>query len=81
MVLEIPADIARRVSDSDFRLDLAVGMYASGDVTVSRGAHLCGLSHLQFQQELGRRQIPVHYGVADLRQDLANTESCGGLWS
>lgn len=52
------------------RVDLAAGLFADGRVTVARGARVAGLFHLQFQRELGRRQIPVHYDVGEFERDL-----------
>jgi predicted HTH domain antitoxin len=67
-----------RVRASDLLLDLALGMYASNRVTLGRAAEIAGLSQLDFQRELGRRRIPLHYDLEDFQADLrAVREICG----
>ena len=41
-----------------------------GKITLGRAAKIASLMQLDFQQELGRRGIPIHYDVEDLRSDL-----------
>ncbi len=58
------------LSPSEARLDLAIGMYSSGRVTMGTAAEVADLSTPQFQRELGRRRIPVNYSAENLEQDL-----------
>jgi len=51
-------------------LDLAVGLYSESRVTLGRAARVAGVSPSEFMKELGRRQVPMHYDVADLAADL-----------
>lgn len=66
----LPHRIEAMLSPSEARLDLAIGMYASGRVTMETAAEAADLSIPEFQQELGRRHIPVNYTAEDLAQDL-----------
>ncbi|PIZ47049.1 MAG: hypothetical protein COY42_09410, partial [Armatimonadetes bacterium CG_4_10_14_0_8_um_filter_66_14] len=36
-----------------------------------KARELAGMALWQFRQLLGSRQIPVHYGVAELEEDVA----------
>jgi predicted HTH domain antitoxin len=51
-------------------LDLAVGLFTERRVTLGRAARIARMSQSDFQRELGRREIPIHYDVEDLRADL-----------
>lgn len=52
------------------RLELAVGLYAGGQISLGKGAEIAGTSKIDFQQELGRRHICINYTVEDARQDI-----------
>lgn len=70
MNLVLPECIEARLSPRDARLDLAVGMYSSGRVTMGTAAKVADLSVSEFQRELGRRGISVNYTAEDLIHDL-----------
>ena len=52
------------------RLELAVALFANNEASVARAARIAGLNHLEMQRELGKRKIPMHYGIEDFEQDL-----------
>ena len=72
MTVTIPDEAVRGLltSPDEARKELAASLYASGRATMGRAAKIAGLSYIDMQRELYRRQIPMHYGVADLEQDL-----------
>lgn len=70
MNLVLPARLEQEIDPAQARLDLAVGMYSSGRVTMGRAAEVAAMSIPAFQRELGRRQIPVNYSAEDLAYDL-----------
>ncbi len=70
MNVTLPNQLEAKLGPEELRLDLAVGMYSSGRVTLGTAAEVAGLSIPQFQRELGRRRIPVNYTAADLSYDL-----------
>jgi predicted HTH domain antitoxin len=51
-------------------LDLAVGLFTERRVTLGRAAAVARVTQLDFQQELARRGIPIHYDVEDLQADV-----------
>jgi predicted HTH domain antitoxin len=59
-----------KVTPDRLRLEMAVGLYASEEVTLGQGATIAEISQSQFQRELGRRGICIHYGVTELEEDL-----------
>ena len=50
--------------------DFAIGLYSEGKVTLGRAAEVASSSQTEFLQELGRRHIPIHYDVQDLKADI-----------
>ncbi len=52
------------------RLDLAIGLFTDRRITLGRAAEIARTTQLAFQQELGRRGIPIHYDLEDLRADV-----------
>jgi predicted HTH domain antitoxin len=70
MNVVLPDRVEARLKPQEVRLDLAVGMYSSGRVTMGTAAEVADLSIPEFQRELGRRRIPVNYTAEDLTYDL-----------
>jgi len=65
------------VTPERLRLEMAVGLYASEEVTLGQAANIAGVSQTQFLHELGRHGVCIHYGVGDLEQDLKTLDSFG----
>jgi predicted HTH domain antitoxin len=72
MDLHLPDDLVRGIemSEDEWMLDLAIGLYVDRRVTLGRAAELARISKPAFLDELGRRQIPVNYDLDDLEGDL-----------
>lgn len=70
MQITLPSDLEQKLDAGQVQLDLAVGMYAAGRVTLGRAAEIAGVTQMQFQRELASRKIPLHYDRADLAADL-----------
>ncbi len=52
------------------QIELACALYARGAMTQAQAAGLAGLDRFEFGEELARRNVPRHYGEADLAADL-----------
>lgn len=59
-----------RLTEKEARLELAVALFAQDRATLAQAARLAGLPFLDFQRELGRRKIPIHYGKEQLEADM-----------
>ena len=70
MNLSLPPDIERRLSTTDARLHLGIGLYMDQRVTLGQGAAVAGISTSDFLAELGKRRIPIHYDVEDALADI-----------
>jgi predicted HTH domain antitoxin len=58
------------VTEPEARLDFAVGLFADGKASLGKAAEIAGVPYLDFMRELGRRHIPLHTSVEDLRDDV-----------
>jgi predicted HTH domain antitoxin len=77
LTVEIPGEIveALRLPPQDalprLRLELAVALYAQNILGAGKSAELASMSRLEFDDEVARRHVPMHYDPSDLGQDLA----------
>jgi predicted HTH domain antitoxin len=74
MTVTIPDDAIGKMTPEQVRLELAVALFAANKATLARAARIAGLPYLAFQRELGRRQIPMHYGLAEYEADMRTLE-------
>lgn len=72
VLIEIHDDALRglQLTQTQAVLDLAVGLFTERRVTLGRAAEIARMTQSDFQRELGRRGISIHYDVDDLRADL-----------
>jgi len=45
-------------------------LFTKQHTSLCRGAKIARITQLDFQRELGRRGLPIHYEVEDLQSDL-----------
>ena len=76
MSIVIPDEIvqATRLTVSELMQELALALFQREKLTLGQASRLAGMSQWQFQQLLGSRGIPVHYGVDDFEADLRTLE-------
>jgi len=61
-----------KMSESEVKQELALSLYAARKVTLIQAADVAGVGFFEFQGWLRDREIPQHYGIEDLEQDLRN---------
>ena len=66
------------LTEAQARLDFAVGLFTERRVTLGRAADIAKLPQSDFQHELGRRGIPIHYDLEDFQDDLRTLASLRG---
>lgn len=74
MELVLPKPWEKRLSPQSAALHLAIGLFVSEEATLGQAAQAAGLSQADFLLELGRRRIPIHYGMEELAEDLKAVE-------
>ncbi|MEO6755448.1 MAG: UPF0175 family protein [Chthoniobacteraceae bacterium] len=70
MQITLPAPLEASLTESRAAVHLAIGLFTAEEVTLGQAAEAAGMSQLDFMRELGRRKIPMHYGVEELAEDL-----------
>jgi predicted HTH domain antitoxin len=72
MLVELEDEIlvAGKISIEDLRLGIALWLFQEKNVALGKCAELAGMHKIQFQRELAKRRIPVHYDEEDLQRDM-----------
>lgn len=74
MQLTVPEELNITLTPREAALRLAIGLFVCEDATLGQAAQVAGIPQADFQMELGRRRIPIHYGMEDLEDDLKTVE-------
>ena len=71
MVFNVPDPILQQagVSPSEILLKLAILLFQEDRISLSQASKLADLHMVEFQKELARRNIPIHYGQEDYQND------------
>ena len=64
-----------QISETDLKLEIALLLFQQEKITLGTASQFASMNQLEFQRILGSRQIPIHYGVEDFRQDLRTLET------
>lgn len=72
MILTIDDKILKGIiiSESEAKLDFALGLYIDEKVTLGQAANIASLSQGEFLKELGKRKIHFHYDIEEFEKDL-----------
>lgn len=72
MTITLPEGVVEQtgLSEARIKLEVAVALFERDVLTLAQGAAVAGLHRMQLQEELARRQVPLHYGTEELREDL-----------
>lgn len=54
----------------ELKTEMAVWLFQQDRLTLGKAAILAGIDRISFQRLLASRKIPMHYGLADLEQDV-----------
>jgi predicted HTH domain antitoxin len=66
---------APRLSEAEVRRELAIVLYQREKLSLGRAAEFAGMKKFEFNELLADRGIPMHYGMAELEQDLVTARS------
>ena len=72
MGLMIPEEVlhASHLTSLELKREIAVMLFGQDRLTLGQASELAEMSQRQFLALLSSRQIPVHYGEAELAKDL-----------
>lgn len=61
---------AARISEAEFKLEIAALLYRRGRLTLGQAARLAGLSQARMRLTLAAQGIAPNYGVNEFAEDL-----------
>jgi predicted HTH domain antitoxin len=61
---------ATHMTELELKRELAVALFQQERLTLAQASRLAEMNQLEFQAFLADRQIPVHYGIQEFREDL-----------
>ncbi len=72
MTITIPDSVLRRtgLTEAQIKLEVALALFQTEALTLAQAATVAGLHRMQFQEELAKREIPLHYGIDELKEDV-----------
>jgi predicted HTH domain antitoxin len=72
MTITIPDHLLQQSghTEAQVRLQVAISLFQADIFTLAQAARMAGLPRIAFQQELAKRQIPLHIGEEEVQQDL-----------
>ncbi|MEQ1746279.1 MAG: UPF0175 family protein [Saprospiraceae bacterium] len=72
MKVEIADDLIKKsgMTVEEIMLRLAIMLFQEEKLTLGQAADFAGLHQIQFQHELLKRKIPIHYGENEFESDL-----------
>jgi predicted HTH domain antitoxin len=81
MPVTIPDEVltAAHLTEPELRQELALTLFQQERLTLAQASRLAGMGQLAFQALLAERQIPIHYGVEEFRDDLRTLRQMGRL--
>ena len=76
MTIEISDKLLKQsgLSVEELMLRIAIEFFKEEKMTLGQASQLAGLHQVQFQQELAKRKIPIHYGVEEFEADMRTLE-------
>ena len=70
---------AAHLSEPEVKRELALALFQKERLTLAQASRLAEMGQLAFQAVLAERQIPIHYGVEEFREDLRTLRQTEGL--
>jgi predicted HTH domain antitoxin len=72
MIVEIPDQVLTQagLTSKELLLRVALLLFQEEKITLGQASKLSGIHQFEFQKELAKREIPIHYGEEDFERDL-----------
>ena len=64
-----------QMSEAELLQEIAVMLFQKERFTLGQASRFALMNQLQFQRLLASRQIPLHYDIAELREDVKSLEA------
>lgn len=63
-----------QMSEAELLTEIAIMLFEKERFTLGQASRFGRMSQLQFQRLLASRKIPLHYDIAELREDVKSLE-------
>lgn len=72
MTVEIPNNVLEQtgLSSDELLLKVALLLFQEERLTLGQASRLAGMHQFEFQKELAKRRIPIHYGEEEFERDI-----------
>ena len=67
------------MTNEELAVEMAVHLFEIGKLSLGQASKMAGMSQWDFQQVLGSRNIPLHYGVEEFEKDMKTLKEHGWL--
>jgi predicted HTH domain antitoxin len=64
-----------QMSEAELLTEIAIMLFQKEKFTLGQASRFAKINQLQFQRLLASRQIPLHYDIAELREDVKSLEA------
>lgn len=77
MTLEISDNLLKHIglTPEELRLNFAIYLFSAEKITIGQASRIAGIHQMEFQKELAKRKIAIHYDETDLERDLKTIEN------
>ena len=81
MSLVISDDIIRAsgMSEAELMTEIAIMLFEQEKVSIGKASRIASMNQIEFQRLLARRDICIHYDVADFQEELKHLREKGWL--
>ena len=81
MPVTIPDEVlaAAHISGPELKQELALTLFQQERLTLAQASRFAEMGQSAFQALLAERQIPIHYGIEEFRDDLRTLRQMGRL--
>lgn len=79
MSIIIPDEVIQStgISEAELLREIAIMLFQQERFTLGQASQFAQMNQFQFQRLLASRQIPLHYDIAELREDANSLEARG----
>jgi len=63
------------LTEPELRRELAVALFREERLTLGQASRLAGMDQFAFQSILADREIPIHCGIEEFREDLRTIDA------
>jgi len=77
MSVLIPDDILRatKMTEDELKLEIAIMLYKQEKISSGKARAWTGLTVIEFQHELAKRELCINYDVEDFKADVKTLQS------